>query len=1238
MGATADVVILFKGTDDVSPTITKIETNVQNLSKTFNQTMKGINTQMGNLGKGAGQVGKQYSNSTQQMTSSAKSAEQSFGRASANVLQSGTKLSRMLTTWSNKLSGISASVMTFAGSMGFATLASNMWANSTQRQTNQIYLSTQRGVKASKELYDSIQQIVMEVPGDDTFMTSLLSMAAGLDTSLTVEGIRNLGDALADYYMAASAKGQLSYETEREMRNYMLSGQTRALTNSVLSQEIDLLKNKNTVQERALALQQALDKSGFGGLAHYESAKNIWEETKGHFQKGFADAGDLFTPLIQGVLKIYNTIDSLFGGGMSMVLVLLSVGFMSVISVMGIMGVMLEPMINGWHMLTGAMSRAASGLKSLGSGFRAMANGASASTLLANKIDSVARSLGFLGSNGSLKELATNINVARGAVAAQGHASLYASATSDVLTASQINQLMVTAKLSSEQIALAATTENMSVQKFMEKLALDENTLSTLSNVMAKHEMSYGDIQAQATSQGLSVKKWLETYSENMNTMATYENIIAKDKHTISTKLNSIAESVSKWIKDNLTASQILSTLSTVKDTIVKWANTLASKANYVIELSLSVVKRLLLEIRTGSIGVINAETVSELNNSLAQAEEVGSTSAVAFLKGQLIALRITNVIAIVKETTVEYGKVGIVLLEITYETIKNVLKGKSIRLSILQAISSTREAGADLTAAQIKAYSITLSSLSIVTKLGEIKADVLGYVSTIRKAVADGFAWVQKKLLTLETSLKTMTTEMEVLATGKSTIRTIINSIAEGFNASVKAVGNAIRAIGTAIREKGIVTIIKETVSLLWNTIVGTASTASQIKDVIWRSIKVGWMLIEVALYTVLNSVMLTSVAIILLVALAIYKIGESFGWWSSLSDVLSAIQAGFGRIWDTLMNSAPIQSITNLVYTLQTAIGGVVQVLGVFWDSINWFGDGDGFDIVSVFIDLLNVLGTIVYYVSGLWIIVDIFDLIGKGVGQFIDAWNLFIDSPLSTEMFDALGEAFNALKAPFQEISMAFGEVISAFQEIWVAIFGPAKDGEKEWNPFIEIIKGFAQFIINYVVPAIKVLAMVIRVLLIPLFLLVTAFDYIAFGIAKVMNLGQVAGDILSKTINRVWTFFKPLYDAIVWISDNLSGVGSAIDSFFGNNNSQTVSATNVSEGQAVRNAELSKKYNTGSNLVNRYNRVSNNQSTVVNNNYAEGSIPIDARNMTQKEAARTVQVGLGGYSQARRVTGK
>ena len=239
----------------------------------------------------------------------------------------------------NQFSGVLTKLFSIVGT---GNALNDMITASSLRQTNQIMLASSRGMEEAKKLYDRIQMLVVKLPGNDTFLTNILTMLGTMDKSLSAEDLEYMGGVIADYYMGAQAKGQFNNETERELRNYLMTGQTRNLTNSIIASEIESLKGLNSVKERTVALEKALQATGMDSIAHYDSYTNSLEEFKGRFQKAFADLGDLYLGFLQGGMKVYNFIDSLTNSALSQFVITIAVSVMGLLAFFGVMAELLS--------------------------------------------------------------------------------------------------------------------------------------------------------------------------------------------------------------------------------------------------------------------------------------------------------------------------------------------------------------------------------------------------------------------------------------------------------------------------------------------------------------------------------------------------------------------------------------------------------------------------------------------------------------------------------------------------------------------------------------------------------------------------------------------------------------------------------------------------------------------------------------------------------------------------------
>lgn len=244
------------------------------------------------------------------------------------------EIDTMLSSTASSLENIGIAIAGVFGANSFKDMITKMWEGASERQSNMLYLIHQKGVDEANAYYNEIMDIVTQLPGDDTFLTNILNMAAGMDDSIKLDNLKELGSAITDLSIASQMKGENSYEIQTGIRKYVASGNTKPLNDSILAGEIDTLKDKNTILERTKALQDALNKTGFEGMSGYDSAINELEELRGHFQKAFADIGQIILFITQPLMDLYNTLDTIFGGGISQSIIILATSIIGVISVL----------------------------------------------------------------------------------------------------------------------------------------------------------------------------------------------------------------------------------------------------------------------------------------------------------------------------------------------------------------------------------------------------------------------------------------------------------------------------------------------------------------------------------------------------------------------------------------------------------------------------------------------------------------------------------------------------------------------------------------------------------------------------------------------------------------------------------------------------------------------------------------------------------------------------------------
>ena len=223
------------------------------------------------------------------------------------------------TSGSSSLDGLESKIMGVAGTIGMVDQATQMWEASTARQSQQFYLAANLGANEAQRMQREIQNIVSQVPGDDTFMNQLMTTALAQNTKMTTDELRNMANVAADYMAGSKMMGKMNLESQQDIYKYLLDGNTAELERgSILSSQVDKLKDQATIQDRIKAINEALQTMGYAGISGYDTAANNLEEFQGRLEKARADWGDVFLPLEQGALKFALALDDDLGGAVGM--------------------------------------------------------------------------------------------------------------------------------------------------------------------------------------------------------------------------------------------------------------------------------------------------------------------------------------------------------------------------------------------------------------------------------------------------------------------------------------------------------------------------------------------------------------------------------------------------------------------------------------------------------------------------------------------------------------------------------------------------------------------------------------------------------------------------------------------------------------------------------------------------------------------------------------------------------
>lgn len=265
-----------------------------------------------NLKRGAATAGQTIGTSINKGISTATAGFgklQSTATSTFNTIKAGAQAAR------REMGDLGNAISAVAGGIGAMEVIQAAWTGSSQKQFNQAYLQTKMSAQAANEYISTIQKIVAEAPGDDTFMNNLLTGAVAKNTKMSNSELRQMAFIAADYMTVSKSMGKSMVETQNDLKEYLLTGNTTQLErDSILKGQMDTLEGQSTVSERILALDKAMRKEGYAGLSQLDIATIKWEEIKGKLQLAATTIGDKFLPYVEKVFDFFLKLDEQTNG------------------------------------------------------------------------------------------------------------------------------------------------------------------------------------------------------------------------------------------------------------------------------------------------------------------------------------------------------------------------------------------------------------------------------------------------------------------------------------------------------------------------------------------------------------------------------------------------------------------------------------------------------------------------------------------------------------------------------------------------------------------------------------------------------------------------------------------------------------------------------------------------------------------------------------------------------------
>ena len=225
---------------------------------------------------------------------------------------------------------------------GVSQLASNMNDVSQagmQMEQNMAFLTMNMGAEKAKKTMQDISDIVASMPGDDNTMRSVLSTAQALGANLNPDEMRAATATMADYMQGSATMGKMAVESQQDIMKYLLDGNTAELERgSIVSSQVDKLKQATTFQERQAAMQEVLNSLGYGGIAQQDTMINKQAEWEGMIYNSKSALSSMWLGAEKGAMDYILKLNDATGGILGMGIVAGQMAAGPLVDIMGGLG------------------------------------------------------------------------------------------------------------------------------------------------------------------------------------------------------------------------------------------------------------------------------------------------------------------------------------------------------------------------------------------------------------------------------------------------------------------------------------------------------------------------------------------------------------------------------------------------------------------------------------------------------------------------------------------------------------------------------------------------------------------------------------------------------------------------------------------------------------------------------------------------------------------------------------
>lgn len=206
--------------------------------------------------------------------------------------------------------------------------------------------------------------------------------------------------------------------------------------------------------------------------------------------------------------------------------------------------------------------------------------------------------------------------------------------------------------------------------------------------------------------------------------------------------------------------------------------------------------------------------------------------------------------------------------------------------------------------------------------------------------------------------------------------------------------------------------------------------------------------------------------------VAVAVYEVGKSFGWWTDVNSMLDAIWAGLNRLWSAFINHPDVQAILSVMSqawnVLSAAVGRAISWVMSFFNN----NSSGKFDIVRALINAVGIawkaltlpIRTVINVIKLLWNAINQWYLKTKARVELVKAlfralpnWIRGAISSLVSIITKPFTDAYNKIKGTVDSIKTKAKSITNiSLSSLTDKIFGPVRDAYNKIKDKVDQIK--------------------------------------------------------------------------------------------------------------------------------------------------------------------------------------